>query len=159
MAHIPVKEPFSKKMESRIREVAKMLPEKPKGFGPTYHDRDAWKHFAKRYDVELILSKAEEIRGSEMPAWDDEAYLEFSRNGVRPPGEKMINRRISRLFYLVWAECLENSGKYIPAIEYTLRELISHPSWVLPAHDRKLDNFYGRRYHVDLVASLFAHDL
>lgn len=93
MAHIPVKEPFSKKMESRIREVAKMLPEKPKGFGPTYHDRDAWKHFAKRYDVELILSKAEEIRGSEMPAWDDEAYLEFSRNGVRPPGEKMINRQ------------------------------------------------------------------
>ena len=159
MAHIPVKEPFSKKMESRIREVAKMLPEKPKGFGPTYHDRDAWKHFAKRYDVELILSKAEEIRGSEMPAWDDEAYLEFSRNGVRPPGEKMINRRKSRLFYLVWAECIENSGKYIPAIEYTLRELISHPSWVLPAHDRKLDNFYGRRYHVDLVASLFAQDL
>ena len=71
----------------------------------------------------------------------------------------MINRRKSRLFYLVWAECLENSGKYIPAIEYTLRELISHPSWVLPAHDRKLDNFYGRRYHVDLVASLFAQDL
>ena len=30
MAHIPVKEPFSKKMESRIREVAKMLPEKPR---------------------------------------------------------------------------------------------------------------------------------
>ena len=94
-----------------------------------------------------------------MPAWDDEAYLEFSRNGVRPPGERMINRRKGRLSYLVWAECIENRGEYVPAIEYTLRELISHRSWVLPAHDRSLDNFYGRRYHVDLVASLFAQDL
>lgn len=159
MAHVPVMEPFSQKMEGRIQEIAKMLPQEPKAFGPTYRDRDAWKNFAKKYDAESILSKAEKIKDSAMPEWDDEAYLEFSRNGVRPPGEKMINRRKSRLFYLVWAECIENNGKYIPAIEYTLRELISHRSWVLPAHDRNLDNFYGRRYHVDLVASLFAQDL
>lgn len=158
-AHVPVMEPFGSRMEGRIREVCGMLPREPRGFGPTYRDRAAWAGFASRYDVSPILDRAREIRDSVMPAWDDEAYLEFSRNGVRPPGERMINRRKGRLSYLVWAECIENRGEYVPAIEYTLRELISHRSWVLPAHDRSLDNFYGRRYHVDLVASLFAQDL
>ena len=159
MAHIPVMEPFSRKMKTRIHEISRLLPGQPMGFGPTYRDRSAWDRFVEKNDVTLILRMAKDINESVIPAWDDEAYLEFSRNGVRPPGEKMINRRKNRLTYLVWAECIENTGEYIPAIENTLKELISHRSWVLPAHDRELDNFYGRRYHVDLVASLFAQDL
>lgn len=151
--------PFSQWNSERIKEISLMLPEKPKGFGPNYKDRNAWGKILHELDVQRIFERVKLIVQTPMPKWDDEAYLEFSRNGSRLWGERMINRRKSRLFDLVWAECIENKGKYIDLIEETLIDLVGHRSWVLPAHDRELDNFYGRKFHVDLVAALFAQDL
>ena len=159
VAQIPKSIPFEEKNQQRINEIAGYLEEKPAGFGVSYHNRSEWEKIKDKIDYPSILQKAEEVLNTEMPAWDDELYLEFSRNGVRPPGEKMLNARKSRLAPLVWAECIENKGRFVPKIESTLKDLISHRSWILPAHDASLDVFYGKKHEVDLVAAAFVHEL
>ena len=151
--------PFREIDETRIREIEKMLPEKPLAYGCSYKNREAWNKAKSKVNSDSLIKNAEVILSSEMPAWDDSLYLIFSKNGERTQGQMMIANRINRLYPLVWAECFENQGRFIPKIEETLKELISHRSWVLPAHDRNLDNFFGRKHEVELLAANFAQTL
>jgi hypothetical protein len=141
--------------EKRVDEIAAMLPAAPAGFGPTYRDRKAWDQALKGQQRERIIQNAEKIASTPMPAWDDDAYLEFSRKGVRPRGEKMMAARSERLATLALAECLENKGHFNQALEADLLSICRQPSWTLAAHDWKLTNFRRERYEVDLnVATL-----
>ena len=93
------------------------------------------------------------------PAWDDDAYLDFSRTGKRPRGEAMLRARSGRLYPLVMAECLEGRGRFLPAIQTALHEYVSQPTWTLPAHDHDLNCFHRKSYSVDLGSSMFAVEL
>jgi len=158
-AQVPKLFPFKEKHSQRIVEVSQFLEDKPACFGSPYQDRAMWNSVKEKVNYDEIIKQAETIMSTPMPEWVDSLYLEFSKNGVRPPGERMISQRRSRLWPLVLAECLENKGRFVPSIEYTLKEVISHPSWVLPAHDRGLTVFHGKKHEVDLVAAIFAHEL
>ncbi len=83
----------------------------------------------------------------------DELYLDFSRTGNRRNWERVHGRLEGRLQALALAECLENKGHYLAEIETTIQHLCSRPSWVMPAHDRSLDTFYGRETIIDLGSS------
>lgn len=158
-AQVPKSVPFKENNQKRIREITGYLDDKPAGFGFPYQNRAEWKTIQNQIDYPTVLEKAENILNTQMPPWEDELYLEFSRNGIRPPGEKMLNSRKTRLAPLVWAECIENKGRFIPKIETTLLELISHRSWILPAHDTYLNVFHGKKHEVDLVCAAFVHEL
>ena len=158
-AQVPKSIPFEENNRQRIDEITSYLDDEPAGFGYSYKNRTEWEKVRNKIDYKAVMERAEEVLNTEMPPWDDDLYLEFSRNGVRPPGEKMLNARKSRLAPLVWAECMENKGRFVPKIESTLRELISHRSWILPAHDTYLNVFYGKKHEVDLVAAAFVHEL
>ncbi|NVO08179.1 MAG: hypothetical protein HXX19_20590, partial [Rhodoferax sp.] len=95
----------------------------------------------------------------DFPAWDQDLYLEYSRKGTRPNGEKMMNARKAWLYPLTVAECVEGKGRFIPAIERTISELVGQPTWTWPAHDRSLRNVRDHNYEVDLLAADTAHDL
>jgi hypothetical protein len=136
----------------RVREIAAWLPERPSGIGPVAAEREAWLAAAQASGFSGAVTAAEVELARSMGAWDDELYLEFSRNGERARGEEMIRARGRRLMRLMWGELVENRGRFVPAIEETLRELIRQRSWVLPAHDGKLLNFNGRP-NVDLVSA------
>lgn len=144
---------------ARIQEVASWLPEKPKGLGPTYRDRSAWEKAVPAALKKDILAKAKAEARKPVPTWSDEAYLEFSVKGTRPKGEAMMRPRFTRLHILVLAECLENKGRFLAAIEETLSALCLQPTWTLPAHDRGLNNFRRTRYEVDLQAAVQGHVL
>lgn len=158
-AQVPKSIPFEENNQQRINEIAGYLDDEPAGFGVPYQNRAEWEKIKAEIDYSAVLKRAEEVLNTEMPAWDDELYLEFSRNGVRPPGEKMLNARKSRLAPLVWAECIENKGRFVSKIESTLQDLISHRSWILPAHDTYLNVFHGKKHEVDLAAAAFVHEL
>ena len=158
-AQVPKSIPFEENNRQRIDEITSYLDDEPAGFGYSYKNRTEWEKVRNKIDYKAVMERAEEVLNTEMPPWDDDLYLEFSRNGVRPPGEKMLNARKSRLAPLVWAECMENKGRFVPKIESTLRELISHRSWILPAQDTYLNVFYGKKHEVDLVAAAFVHEL
>ena len=143
----------------RINEIAAMLPDEPSGFGRPISDRAFWNAAAKQESLRDVLAEAESLLSRDFPAWDNELYQGFSRNGNRPPGERMIRQRRAWLQPLVLAECIENKGRFLPLLKKSLLEYTREPGWVLPAHDWGLSNFRGEKYTVDLSSSAFGADL
>ena len=151
--------PYAELEPTRIAELAALLPEQARGFGTPCSDRTAWAMLVTNKNFKNVIGSAAKLLGKEVPPWNDDLYLDFSRTGKRPPGEKMISSRHGPLRPLVWAECLENKGRFMPGIEKLLLAYSKDPSWTLPAHDRDLKNFKGTVYSVDLASSAFAHEL
>lgn len=140
--------------QSRIREIAAMLPDKPEGIGVSYKDRTFWNKVKESSKAEKLLTEeAPALLKKGMPPFVDSLYLHLNKTNVRLPGENMINARYHYLFRLTLAECMENKRRYIPAIEKALVALCNQNSWSIPAHDRNLNNYHGTDYYVDLVVA------
>ncbi len=137
----------------RVAEIAKMLPEKPEGVGAPITDRAAWDSVASQPGFRAVVVGAEQWLKTPMPEMTDEAYLDYSKTGNRTRGQQVISRRRSRLNNLVLAECLENRGRFLSAIEEAIRSLCAEKAWCLPAHDRSLRNFRGEVHEIDLVVA------
>lgn len=137
----------------RVAEIAKMLPESATGVGSPISDRAAWESVASQPEFRTVLAGAEQLLKTPMPEMTDEAYLDFSKTGNRTRGQQVIGQRRSRLNTLVLAECLENQGRFLSAIEETIRSLCAEKAWCLPAHDRSLRNFRGEVCEIDLVVA------
>ena len=141
--------------QNRIREIAAMLPDKPEGIGVSYKNRVFWDKL-KEESAEarkLLEEEAPALLKWGMPPFVDSLYLHLNKTNVRLPGENMINARYQYLYKLSLAECLENKRRYIPAIEKGLIALCRQKPWSIPAHDRNLNNYYGKNYYVDLVVA------
>jgi len=143
----------------RVKQIAALLPIAQQGFGQPYQHRSVWDSLRADARYALVLRAADGLLHSPIPAWSDSLYLDYTRNGTRPGGEGMMRARSDRLPTLVWAECLQNEGRYVAAIEGLLGELLRQKSWVLPAHDFRNLNFWSRRYTVDLASASFSQDL
>lgn len=143
----------------RVNQLAALLPATPQGFGHPYQNRRVWDSLRADARFGSVFRAADSLLHSPIPPWSDSLYLDYTRNGTRPGGERMLRARTDRLPTLVWAECLQNQGRYVGAIEALLDELLRQKSWVLPAHDFQNQNFRGRRYTVDLASASFSHDL
>ncbi len=137
----------------RVAAIAEMLPEQPRGLGAPITDRDAWERLAGQQAYQAVVAYAEDLVKTPMPEMSDETYLDFSRTGNRTRGQRVISQRRTRLNNLVTAECLENQGRFLPAIEEAIRSICSEKAWCLPAHDGKLRNFRGEVSEIDLVVA------
>lgn len=137
----------------RVREVAAILGDNPRAPGKPITDRATWERLAKIPVYATMPEKAEKYIKEPLPEQPDELYLEFSRNGTRTNWEKVAVARRGRLTPLVLAECVENKGRFLPAIEDLITTLCAERTWVLPAHDRSLDDFHGNIVTIDLFSS------
>ena len=135
---------------ARVDAIAAMLPKQPTGVGPTIADRATWQTIAAHPRFKNCVASARKLLDKPMLPLTDDDYLEYSRSGNRTRGQKVIGERHARFSELVLAECLENQGKFLPAIEETLRSICEEKAWTLPAHDRSLKNFNGTEYDIDL---------
>jgi hypothetical protein len=146
--------------EKWVPQVLTWMPEKPEGFSTPITNRKVW----DRADVqnayrEHFLKTAEQAIKMPLPKWDNEAYLEFSINGNRDKGQKMIGDRRRAFMACVYMECVENKGRFLPFIFESIQAYCDEPSWTLPAHDRNLSNFKRKQYTIDLASSAFASQL
>lgn len=151
--------PFVALEMRRIEEIAEMLPERPAGFGRPISDRAFWGEIQKQGRLNGLVAEAEKLLGEPLPAWNDEDYLEFSRNGQRPRGQAMLGARQKYLAPLVIGECLENKGRFVAKINEVLSAFADEPAWTLPAHDGELTNFRRQRYTIDLRVAEFGHQM
>jgi hypothetical protein len=135
---------------ARIQQLAQMLPETPRGVGPTINDRQAWQAVAEAAEFKGAVSEAERLLAQPIPELTDELYLDYSRTGNRSRYERVLGRRYSRLPRLALAECSENRGRFLPAIEEAIRAICADKTWVYPAHDGSLRNFKGLTTEIDL---------
>ncbi|MGL5804405.1 MAG: hypothetical protein ACRC11_03005, partial [Xenococcaceae cyanobacterium] len=151
----------TKYLDLKNREIQRMqnlLPEKPDGLGPNCSQRDRWGTNGLESRSTEIVSTADKILTQPFPAWNNEAYLRYKQDGNRTEGEDMMHDRQDRLSPLVIAECVQGKGKYLPEIEKTLRELMTQPTWILPAHDPNLGGLKGK-YLIDLNAATVAYEI
>ena len=142
--------------QRRIEAVAAMLPSRPQGFGRPIDDRVAWERIAANAAFKDVVPRAVEELARPMPEMPDNLFLDFSRTGNRLRWRKVSQRRRGRIETFVLAECLENKGRFLPALQETIRDLCAESTWVMPAHDKSLANFHGTRIDIDLGSSSLA---
>ena len=143
----------------RIKEISKMLTNKPVAPGPSIQDRTAWEILAKQSYIQRAVKSAKDVSRAKLPRMTDALYLEFSKNGNRTRWQNANGKYIGRLRVLTLAECVENNGDYLPEIEKLIRHFCNKHTWVMPAHDRSLRNFNGRQIDIDLGSASFAWEL
>ncbi|AKJ64649.1 heparinase II/III domain-containing protein [Kiritimatiella glycovorans] len=144
---------------ARVEEIARMLPERPVGVGPSISDRRAWNGLARQKAFAATVDRAKAMASRPIPELTDELYLEFSETGSRAEWEVVANRRRSRLRTLVLAECIRDDGLFLEPLEDLIRSICATKTWVMPAHDRSLKNFEGESVTIDLRSSSIAWDL
>lgn len=152
-------ERFAELDAALVQQFEGVISATPAGLGPACSDRSLWTHPQITERTRPLIAAADKLLSSPFPPWSDDAYLEYSHQGTRPGGERMMNARKAWLYPLVMAECAQWQGRYLPAIERTLTELNTQPSWTWPAHDKGLRNFRQHDYEVDLLAADTAHDV
>jgi len=143
----------------RVKQIAALLPVAAQGVGQPITDRKTWDAVAQLPGFLAIVGEAERLVEQRILELTDELFLEFSRTGNRTRCQKIIKARHRRLSVLVLAECIENQRRFLPAIEETIREICAEKTWVLPAHDHGLTNFYKTKITVDLVSSAISWHL
>ena len=136
-----------------VDAVTKMLSERPAGFGRPVTDRAAWQRLAKVRSYHGVVREAEDVLKRPIPDQPDELYLDFSRTGNRTRWQRVASRRRGRIAPLVLAECIENKGRFIPALAKTVEAICAERTWVMPAHDRGLTNFNRKTIDIDLGSS------
>ena len=143
----------------RIHEIAGYLPDQRAGLSQPIQDRDYWTNPKRSTSLHHFIRQAEKIMTAPLPAWNDDDYLEFSKVGSRQRGEKMMKAREDVIPALVYAECLENKGRFLPTLNHVLQANANDPTWTLPAHDGSLTSYHGTDYTVDLNSSAFGYRL
>lgn len=114
---------------------------------------------ARKESYHSVIPLAEILLKEPIPQQPDNLYLDFSRTGNRTHWQKVCRQRRDRIKWLVLAECLENKGRFLEAIEEIVHILCSERTWVMPAHDRDLANFKGERIDIDLGSARLAWNL
>ena len=144
----------------RVREISAMLPPHAQGFGQPITNRAAWEAVLARHpELRGVIRQA--VRDSErpLPEQQDSLYLEYSRDGNRDHWQNVAGSRRGRIGVFTLAECLEDKGRFIAPLEQTIDAICAERTWVLPAHDGRLQNFYGKTVDIELGSSALAADL
>ena len=139
--------------------LAGLLPARAGGFGKPVTDRAAWKALSAAEAFREVIPEARELLTSPLPPTTDALYLDYSRTGNRTRWQHVARDRRGRIMTLALAECLENRGRFISALEEVLAAVCAERTWVMPAHDRSLANFKGERIDIDLGSSRVGCDL
>ena len=144
---------------ARVKEITAWLPAQPAGVGQPITNRPAWEKLARQTAFAPVVPAAERLAKSDVPSLPDDLFLDYSRTGNRDRCQAVLSRRAERLETFTLAECLEDRGRFIVPLTNVIAALCAERTWVYPAHDGKLDSFYGRTTNVDLRATAVAWEL
>lgn len=146
--------------EARAAQIMEMLVS-PHEVIPPVNDRLFWDRAAENDYLANHILRAEaamKLSAPAMQAWEA-AYLEFSKSGDRARFGRITSPMLDSIRLYSLAECIENKGRFIPALEQRIREICAWPTWVANAHDHGLRNLRGEIVQVDLVAARTGSDL
>lgn len=143
---------FSGVNDKEIVRVEKLIPEQIFQACPNISNRTYWNRAARINGSQSVLSAAKARLLVPPAPLTPELYRDFSVSGKRNNFERNYRQRSETLKDFVFAECLENRSRFINQINKYVEAIISETTWVLPAHDRALENFTGKMISVDLGA-------
>lgn len=97
-------------------------------------NRSLWDSLPETVRKEIIRT-AEECRFTQEDTISLSLFQDFRKTGNRKRLEDVYFAKRRKLSCLVIAECVENDGRFISAIEEGIWSVISEPAWVIPAHN------------------------
>ncbi|MBQ7616144.1 MAG: heparinase II/III family protein [Butyrivibrio sp.] len=136
--------------ERTKRHLVKTYFEKTRGLCafslcPDISDRKAYEGLSEDLKKE-ILSGGERAKKAPWSQIFLSDYLEFAKNGNRERFETLYFLRREKLCSLVLAECVENSGRFIPDILDGMYLMLEESSWCLPAHNTHVRDAKQQEY-------------
>ena len=147
---IPVNTQRAKKIFERTRVLGASVvsaSKGAKGVGAPITDREAWAEIAK-VPAFNVIPEAERLLNEQIPDPDEEEYMKFYEESdwrkysdINREYENKWNERRSRLFKLVLAECIENQGRFLMAIEEAILVICGEPAWTVPWDDSEAKMF------------------
>lgn len=138
----------------RLAQVRAALPAAPSGWGAPATDRTLWQQAAATVRMREILQAAADAVANPVPEIPDALYRRYARDGNRTEFQEANKRRLGRLNLFAWAEALEHRGRFVGPMARELEAILAEPTWVLPAHDPKLNNHEGRWMEIDLMVAM-----
>tara|TARA_R110002124_G_scaffold124635_12_gene283717 strand:+ start:1231 stop:3147 length:1917 start_codon:yes stop_codon:yes gene_type:complete len=147
--------PIRKLDMHRVEQIAKLLNDKPAGFGNPSSDRATWESLKASGKYQKVIKEASSMLIKEFPEFDMEAYMGMFTKGDSQSGKDILTSRLRWMVILCWAECLENNGKYIPKLELVIEELIKQKTWVNPRNYTE-ETFGGL---VELSTASYMHNM
>lgn len=124
--------------EDKVAETESMMTDGNFCLTARYDERGKWAAALDEKTRDSVIRDAELSVAPDgnctMEAWQDEwveKYWSPKKNNDTDTGKKMHARRRKYLEDLVYAECLEGSGRFVPAINDCLRKLV-RGFWVMP---------------------------
>lgn len=144
---------------AEVREITRLLPAHAAGLGEPITNRAAWARLAALPGFARLVGEARDTARKPLPDSPDDLFLDFSKTGNRDRWQRVAGLRRGRLATFVLAEGLENRGRFVAPFEEALRAICAERTWVMPAHDGKLDNFQGRTVEMDLGATMLGWEL
>ncbi len=147
---------MAESIEKRIDVLAAMLPENPVGLGRSVDDRVAWEDVAKSLAYADVVARAGKLLAEPLPETTDELFEDHSRTGNRTRWQSVACQRRGRIGQFALAECVENKGRFLPALTEAVEAICAERTWVMPAHDGALKNFRGESVDIDLGSAMLA---
>ncbi|MDR1957958.1 MAG: heparinase II/III family protein [Planctomycetaceae bacterium] len=143
----------------RAEEIVAFLNEKPQGVGAPITDRRKWEALKESFDVAKMIRNAEQTMASPIPETPESLYMDYYQTGNRRRYEGVRSEKYRRFVTLTLAECFENQGRFLKAVEDNIRAVCDDPSWLCPAHDAGAEVYKGKRTYIDLGAATVSWEL
>jgi len=118
--------------QAEIDEIAAMLPATPQGVGRPITDRDAWAAAGQQPKFQRQVINAAKFVNEPTPELTDALFNDVQVTGRQESYMDPFRRRSTRFSAFVIAECIQNTGTYLPAIETELNAILSERSWATP---------------------------
>jgi len=137
---------------NRINQIREMLPKTPQCIGDPITKRDHWDKLRVHEAFSRTIPDAEKMLKESIPEKPESLVLDFRNTGNRSHWQRVDSIWRKRMDTLFMAECLENKGRFLPALEEIITAFCDEPTWVMPAHDKDQKCYYGKVEYADLKA-------
>ncbi len=141
----------------QMEMLKKVIPNKTFQPAPSASDRSYWDRIANTEQGKEYIQEAISFldRKPEVPI-SDEIYRRANKEGNRGIYKPRYYRTMDRLEKFTLAECMENTGRFIPQIEEYVDSILAMKSWMHPNHDDNENSVMeGKRVSIDLGARKF----
>ena len=141
----------------RVAEIAPLLYDHTTALGKPIQAKEHWRRLKGHAAFKDVIPQAKKLLDEPIPEKTRELFMDFFETGTRRNWEQVDRVWRNRLSTFFLAECLDNQGRFIPALEEVILLFCEEPTWMMPAHQPALEAYRGQTMDIDLKAADVGH--
>ena len=112
------------------------------------------KELVESSTVKTAIARADKYLTQEFPNPFPDLYLDFQKTGNRSRFQAVYDQYSRAIAMLSTAFYATGKQVYREKLEELIVKVCDFPTWVLPAHDKKLLNYSGKSIEIDLASAV-----